>query len=300
MIVALFHGFANFHYEMFGYLIEYFLDKNINFTIYSHFNQTKNEWEEYYNNLFNIKLPWSFIGNFSHHKYKYVILITDDDILYLTNQQYFQSINKTKIITIDHSPTNRTPDVYKKISVRKFNNYDYVLPVYKNIDFIYKKKLLNQSNKKNKIIVSLIGASYVNSVEKLKKIFTNYNLIQFNLFTRSYNNEFDSESNISVFKNCNTSLMMSMIAKSHYVLLNIEASQYKCNQMSGSIPLAIGFLCKLIIPKSWVEYYEIINVLSYDDNTSIELTQNINLKELEIERENILKKRNNLLNNCLI
>ena len=80
MKIAIYHGFKIIHFEMLGYLIEYFLKSKINIDIYAdNININDLEWNEYYDKAFNINMNWIDCKIFNHEQYNYIILLTDDD-----------------------------------------------------------------------------------------------------------------------------------------------------------------------------------------------------------------------------
>ena len=293
MKIALIQGFPYFHYEMLGYLIEYCIVTNIDFTIYTLINQISEEWKVYYESLFKRQLPWSIITSFAHQHYDYIIIATDDDICYLSTMKYFEPINTTKIVTIEHSPKIRTPPVYKRVCVR-FNgrlDCEFALPVYYNINLQDKIKMLSEEPKIN---VTIVGATFPKSKEILQKLFTNYSEIQFNIITRVYKNELEGESNIKIFKNCNTSLMMDIVQKSEYILCCEENPKHCFEIMSGVIPLAFGSRCRLIIPKAWNEWYCLQTPIEYCSESKIQLLKEIDHDQIDKETYDLISKKNRI------
>ena len=74
MKVCIFQGLEIYHYEMIGYLAEYFINNNIHFEIISNKNEISLEWKNYYNLLFNKNINWIQLLEFDHTKYNYILI----------------------------------------------------------------------------------------------------------------------------------------------------------------------------------------------------------------------------------
>ena len=150
MRIAIYHGFTIIHYEMLGYLIEYFLKSKIEINIYADLSLINDlEWYEYYNKLFNIEMKWYKCNTFNPNNYDYIILLTDDD--YSFKEEW---INKEKLIIIDHSAYIRraNDNALARIGTRFFSNRplcQWALPCYNGISKINKIKYLEKEDKIN-------------------------------------------------------------------------------------------------------------------------------------------------------
>ena len=302
MNIALFQSYP-FHYEMLGFIIEYCNKNNLNYTVYCNMETNKhNEWKLYYEENFNIKIKWENILEFNHIKYNYIVVLTDSDSFLCNSSSNKKllpdNIYNTKIITINHYGETRSPKVYKEIACRFNGCFDinYMIPSYYQISLKEKINLLKQTDK---IQICIIGGLYPKKIDYLKKIFLNYNDINFNIFMRvqdiNFNNEFCKESNVFIRIDYNIIEMMNIIKQSHYIFCTDFNELHKNLTTSGSIPLAFGTFCQLIIPESWNDNYLFNSVIEYNEKTKITLTKDINYIDIENEVEKIMLQRFNVL-----
>ena len=70
MNIAIYHGLPIIHYEMLGYLIEYFLISKIKINIYAHIS----DWKEYYEKLFQINMIWNTPIKFDPNNYDLILM----------------------------------------------------------------------------------------------------------------------------------------------------------------------------------------------------------------------------------
>jgi hypothetical protein len=299
MKVCIFQGLEIYHYEMIGYLAEYFINNNIHFEIISNKNEISLEWENYYNLLFNKNINWIQLLEFDHTKYNYIFLTSDDDPNYKINHHIFNDICFEKIICIDHHYLIRNFDVFNRISVRFFINRpkdQWILPCYNGISKQDKQKLINNENK---IIVTYIGKQYPKSFSIFKNIFINFDDIEFNIISRHYNNELDNINNIKIFKMCPTELMINIVSKSNYIFCNEDLKEYEKQKMSGVLPLSFSYGCQLIIPESWNKFYSFTSAIEYNKTTKILLNKNTNLDDIYNELYVLQNHKQDIISNIL-
>jgi hypothetical protein len=133
MNIAIFNSF-HFHFEMFGYIIDYCNNKNIKLDIYTQL-EIDLGWIQFYkitliknNNNINFIDVKTFPPNNNYDK---VILTTDDD------QGIPDQIITEKYICIDHYINLRRPVIITHIATRFFGTrpkLDWILPVYQLIN----------------------------------------------------------------------------------------------------------------------------------------------------------------------
>ena len=299
MKICIFQGLEIYHYEMIGYLAEYFINNNIYFDIISFHNKISLEWKNYYNLLFKKNINCIQLLDFDHTKYNYIFLTSDDDPNYKINHYIFNDICFEKIICIDHHYLIRNFNVFNRISVRFFNNRPedkWILPCYNGISKQDKQKIINNENK---IIVTYIGSLYPKSVNIFKNIFINFDDIEFNIISRHYNNELDNIDNIKIFKMCPTDLMINIVCKSNYIFCNENFQEYEKQKMSGVLPLSFSYGCQLIIPESWNKFYSFTSAIEYNKTTKILLNKNTNLDDIYNELYVLQNHKQDIISNIL-
>ena len=280
MKIAIFNGFA-FHYEMFGYIIDYCLSKNIELDIYT-VNVYDINWLEYYNLFFHKNINYYPINRFNYiiNDYNVVILTTDDEKLYNIE------LNKNKLICIDHCYNNRRPYVPIHIGTRFYHtrpDLDYALPVYRIMRLQNKKELLKNVKQTNILCIGKYNCQ--DTIDTLKKRFNNFNELNF-IFIDRYLNDFCTldEPNIKKYNRLNTVNMIGLLAQSHYVYISMVHLDHIAKSMSGAIPLAFNCLCQLIMPKEMNKYYNFKSAITYTKNESITLsTYDCDIVDVELE-----------------
>lgn len=311
MNISIFSSFTEIHFEMLGYLIDYFTSSKINFNIYAPISETGLQWKLFYESLFNISINWFSPLTFNPLNYDLIFLLTDDD--YGFSEEYINNY-ASKIVCIDHwGNIRRKPnncDFFARIGTRFFNNRpqcDWALPCYQIINKLDKSNCLNNTNKINVMCVGIQNRPP--SGEFLRELFENFNEIEFNVITRTLHNKYESFNNIKTFENCPTNQMMEMFKNAHYVLCfdNPANPQPINNSISAAIPMSFNFGCKLILPKIWQKYYNFKNVLVYEDTllqknnktTLLQLDKVINLDNIYEELNQLVRHRNQVLDNIL-
>ena len=302
MKIALYHGFPNFHFEMLGYLIEYFKLNNIfdKLDIYANINIFSYEWWSFYNKLFNINIKWYKPTKFKQELYTHIILITDDDIYF---DNLYPNIN-IKIICIEHQDFIKRNKIYKRLGTRFFPKRPecpWAIPSFNGININDKNKLLNDENIIN---VVLLGQTIPDKIDYLEKLFSNFNNINFYIIIRKliYNYDTKKYNNIIIYENCLTSIMLDLLKKSHYILcFDFNNNNHYVNSVcAGAVHLSFTFGCKLIIPQSWNINLKFKTAITYNNDSKILLNKNFNLQEIYSERNEIIEHRNKTLNDIFI
>lgn len=317
MKIAIYHGFYNLHFEMLGYLFEYFQSNNIlsEIDFYGYINIFSYEWWSFYNKHFNIKLNWIDPRLFNsksnlYNSNDYIFLVTDDDYSFNNNSppshhsdivKREQSNNNIKIISIEHIDYIRRVEVYERIGTRFFFNRpecNWALPCFNAMDKDNKINILKNENKINLII---IGQNQPKNINKLKDLFINFNDINFYLVVREIEYEYEKYDNVFIYEYCLTSILLELLKKCHYVLCyDINNNEhYAKKSISGSIPLCFSFGCKLILPSYWNYFYNFKSSITYNQNDNLILEKNINLNDIYDERNKLIQHRNNVFDKIL-
>ena len=301
MKIVIYHGFYNLHFEMLGYLIEYFQSNNTlsEIDLYGYINIFSYDWWSFYNKNFNIKLNWINPRLFNSNLYNsndYVFLVTDDD--YSFNYSKSKSM---KIISIEHIDYIRRDDVYERIGTRLFFNRpecNWALPCFNAMD---KNNKLNILKNENKINIIIIGRNQPKNINEFKDLFINFNDINFYLIVREIEYEYEKYENVFIYEYCLTSILLEILKKCHYVLCyDINNNEhYAKRSISGSIPLSFSFGCKLIIPSYWNYFYNYKSCITYNKHDNLILEKNINLNDIYEERDKLIQHRNSVFNKIL-
>ena len=256
--IAIYNGLFNFHFEVFGYLIEYIKDKNYSFSIYCNTNNHSYEWISFYENLFKINLNIKSSWLFNSDNYDYMFVING-------NVKKFYNNCKIKIISIIHDTymIDKYPvhDILTTRYLYDFPLLKWSLPVFKGFSKSEKIKILDNESKIN---VLILGSIPDDTIENLKNYIINFDEINFYLVSRGIAHILnkDKYKNIFVYLSennnyCPTNIIFILLKKCHYIFCsdNIKNPEYEKNKITGAIPLSFSFGCQLIIPNNWQNYY---------------------------------------------
>ena len=278
MKLAILNSF-NFHYEIFGYIIDYCIKKNVRLDIYT-VSDNDLGWLSFYiinfipgndtNYDFNDQedklIRFYPINKYAiNNDYDKVILTTDDD----TNIP--DEIFNDKFICIDHHMINRRPNIKTHIGLRNFKNrpeLDWALPVYQLMDADTKKKI-------SKPIITCIGRfNCPKDLDYFKSLFNNFESCTFAFIDRrleEYKEIYSDFKNINCFPALNTVQMINLLIQSDYVFISEENEDHNYASLSGIIPLAFNCLCQIIMPTEMANNFNFKSIKSYEKNGKIEL-----------------------------
>jgi hypothetical protein len=300
MKVAIFNGF-HFHYEMFGYIIEYCKIKNHELTIFCEFNNSHLGWLLLYQTVFSdyqieFKNKDDFINSSLEQKQEYNLffLVTDDDYNFCSK---FSEINR-KTICIDHYYKDRRSEFLNKIATRPFGGIycrDWALPCFtleKNkisraryfhnmpelhiciiggwSDCTYNVSILHRIRFRGKIIVHAISKDMNQN---------KFQGINFNKITE-----------LRIYQQIDTLYMIEIAKSCHFILTDSTNDfMYEHDSMSGAIPLSFSLLVPLIISKKTNSYYQFENVIEFEKHAHDEIVlHTIDLEALERERDELI------------
>jgi len=286
MNIAIFNSF-HFHFEMFGYIIDYCNNKNIKLDIYTQL-EIDLGWIQFYkitliknNNNINFIDVKTFPPNNNYDK---VILTTDDD------QGIPDQIITEKYICIDHYINLRRPVIITHIATRFFGTrpkLDWILPVYQLIN-VDEKKLITKPN------VVCIGRFCPKNMKDFENNFENFNNTNFIFIDRYIDiniSIYSNYKNITCINRLDTNDMIKLLKNSSYVLITEENEDHIDKSISASIPLAFNCLCNIIMPEKMNTNYKFKSAITY--NKKIKLIEpNFNLINEELKE---LLKRKNLI-----
>jgi GR25 family glycosyltransferase involved in LPS biosynthesis len=287
MNIAIYNGFY-FHFEMFGYIIDYCNKKNIKLDIYTPL-EIDLGWIKFYTDhlIKNNKINFIDVKSFPPmNDYDKIILTTDDDT------SISDQIITDKYICIDHYINLRRPVVLNHISTRYFPkrpNLDWIIPVYRLINIDEKIKITRNN-------VICIGRSCPQNIESFKNKFDNFDNTNFIFIDRHLHNFqyiYEGYKNITCLNRLDTSDMIDLLKNSSYILITEENQDHIDKSMSASIPLAFSCMCNLIMPEKMNEHYNFKSVITY--SKKITLTEP-NFKLINKELDELLNRRDTIFN----
>ena len=287
--LAIFNSFP-FHYEMFGYILNYAKKNNYHVDIYTNFSNNLG-WFDFYNGLFKGIISFIDYNKFDCEKsnnnyYEFIFITTDDEPLF--KKEWI----KDNVISINHYYQIRNPNYKYYLNVANFKDsiLEYVYACYPLVDF-------TEKNKNN--IITIIGNGKVaewdyNTINRI----CSKNEINLNLITRDPElfdaSQIDSKIKINIFGNMNAADMIDILKNTSYILSNYNKNYYHNTGLgsSGSSAIALSSLCKLIIGKSSNSFFKLKNVLEFDIDSDepINIDGDINFKEIQDERTSYVEK----------
>lgn len=255
---AIFNSFP-FHYEMFGYIIEYCQTRG---GVIDIFTETADNlgWIEFYERKFPGAFRIYSYTLFNHiNDYEWVFLATDDDPRFL--DEWF---NK-KTLCIDHYYLDRRPYAENlRISNRPFTRPSlfWALPVYKITDAEEKRRSMVAGQ------VVCIGSNCPKNIEQLdiliqrtSTLCDNLSIICIERFPCVFEHSY---SNVVVKSSLDTTEMIQTMIESEYVYISDANLDHINCTMSGAIPLAISCLCHIIMPAQMNAHYKLRSAITYD------------------------------------
>jgi len=276
--IAIIQGFADFHYEMIGYVLEYCLlrkqQNETDFDIFVTHSAISAKYEQLFNNIFETEISWKHVSSLDHEQYDVVILLTDDDKSYSKIDSILE-----KVICIDHTNVIRRPGpLLARVGTRSFpkrdNTNDWALPVFIGLSIDEKTKFLEANN--SKIHVCCIGVSNIpfHPIELYNWFGDSASQVEFHFVARTVHSKhmYRNCPNVHIYENCDPEVYFEVLRKSTYVLCANCDVDYEEDMMTGALPIAFTFGCKLILPPSWQRHFHFKSALTYDVNNKIDLT----------------------------
>lgn len=294
--VAIYNSFP-FHYEMFGYIINYCKENQFSLTIFTNFENDLG-WFEYYNSTFEkdgYKFKYKNYTQFENEKEQFdlIFVTTDDDKIFMSEWITDDTVNK-KYICIDHTCYNRAPKFVNKLGVRSFINSDvkWAIPCFPALNIEDKIKL----NTNECINIVIIGCYTQYNYDIVNRLYNDKNIILHIVGRYAHifdvNNISNKKIECKIFSNLNTGELFELFKICDYLLTDVTITPDHITgvSMSGSIPLAFSSLCPLIISKQNNAIYNFKNVVEFDLETNdiININKNgINYDEFVEERKNL-------------
>ena len=291
--IGIFNSFS-FHYEMFGFILNYAENNKYEVDIFTNQNNTLG-WFDFYRekfNHFNIIDFNTFEGNTTD--YFLYFLSTDDDPAFKSE---WKSDN---VICLNHYYEIRTTNFKHYLNVANFKDsiLEYSYPCY---------PLINYQDKIQNTTVCIIGGNihHTHNIYIINNLYSKHK-IKLNIFTRKIcntnisnidTNKFD----IHFIEDIETINMIKILKQSSYVLINYNNNDDHNTGIScsGSVQLALSTLCKPIMTNISNKYLQIENALEFDMNSDepINIDGEIDFKASEEERSKYIDKFDKYLNN---
>ena len=298
------------HTEIFGTYIEYFIKKQIKFTIYYNLDKDPYSFIPYYSYLFNQPLDVKSNNHLPLDKENIDIFLyasaSDHNHIpdILKNQPY---INRS--IFVQHQTTHILPFMQKFITVSPVINtakmygkdWQYILPIYKSYRSIHYKP-------QDKTIFGIIGGIRGTKTGKIldrdvtliQDILEKYpnNHYQFRFFMRKWDwlwlikriPMLDNHPKIKAYFGLDTPNLIRKLKKVKFVLpLSKKNGWFYWQRLTGSIPLAINLNIPLLMDKRLAKIYNLEETSVIYDSRLEELFPNI-LGMPEIEYYDYIKK----------
>lgn len=286
--LCIFNSFY-YHYEMFGYIINFCKVKNYNLVIYTNFDHDLNFLEFYKKHFVNfnfiLKHVSLFENEYEKENYDLIIVTTSNDPLFKK-----EWINN-KVLFIEHNEHILVPQALKKISIRKYNNnLLWALPIYPIKNFYDNKEIKDSINI---IILGQLKKSVSYNIKILNRLKSNKKIV-IHAISRFYIcelfNDLRNDIEINYHISLNTFRMIELLLNSDYLITDIKLGTDETFYMSGAVPLSFNCLLPLIISSQNNKKYMFKNVIEYDrEGDEPIILKDIDIKLLEQERNELLE-----------
>jgi len=292
--IAIFNSFP-FHYEMFGFILNY--AKNNDYAVDIYTNEANNlGWLDFYKNTF----PNINYINYELYKpsieYKLVFVTTDDDPRFKTEWI------TDSVICIQHYYKIRNPIYKHYINIAKFRDseLDYAVPCYPLI----------QAHEKNveNLEIAIIGGGIIQpyKYDSINRLTADVP-ITLNIIGRKFNHNDISKINkkfiIKEYEGCDATSMFEILKTCSYILINYNTNNDHDigKSASGSLPIGLTSLCKLVVSSQTNNIFNMQNTLEFDleSNEPIYLDKKVDFSEIQKERDFYINKFDNLVSDIL-
>lgn len=307
--IGIFNSFP-FHYEMFGFILEYAKINNFIVDIFNHPHSLHNKdlgWISFYNSFFsgfNVIDYKYFDGHLSN--YELFFLTTDDD------HNFKKEWITDNVVCLNHFYKIRNYGFKHYLNIAPFKDsvFDYIFPCY---DIFKPHQKVLDPNFIDIVIIGTLGLS--NTSFNFNRLISNSNKkIRLNIVSRK-NSSFNTGSFENSFQNIafrfffdmDTQDMIQLVKNSSYILLT--ATDHKdhhkdhnnLKSSSGAIQLFLSFLCIPIIKSNVNQFFNFKFSIVYDDDDDhlIYLDNCLDFNLLASQRDNYIHKRNLLLDDII-
>jgi hypothetical protein len=291
MRIAIFNGFR-FHYEMFGTVLDFLTSRNLAFDVYS---ETAYEmgWFRVYERYFG-SIPIHPIKTYNSSNYDYVFLLTDDD-------RRFKRRYGAKVIMFEHIGERQVPcDTHRRIQMRHYvlrpsSPDTWMLPVWN----------IGPQPKYETLHVTAIGNNCPCNPDELQPYFKDIRNIQFTFINRTQApTRFDHQAwaeykNVTLLENIEAEQMLSVAAKSDWLLVLPKNASHYTDSMTALRPIAYGVHTPILMTAAWKESYGLGGISALDNSVDLEKPTPEFLEEFSKQREALFQRRERLLEEAL-
>jgi hypothetical protein len=294
--ILAYNGFP-FHYEMYGFIIDYAIKHNYKLDILTR-TEFELGWLKYYikrwPGKFNlILLTNETKNNIVKQDYDAIIKLTDDDF------NFDEDLCITEnVISIHHCGKRKINKLCKNLGTRPFillPNLKWTLPIYRSMTI---EEKLNKI-KLNKIVC--IGRANTpmiieNFQKNLMKDFNKYNIVIIDRHVRE--EQFKHLQNVKCYQRLDALQMMEHLEDSAYCYIGDDNKDHVAgHSMSGCIQMALGHLCCMIMPEQMNKFYKFKSVIEYNYENLIEL--NYDIMRIDEDLNENINRRDKELNKLI-
>ena len=293
--IAIFNGFR-FHYEMFGFVLDYLTTNNLPFDIFS---ETEGDmgWFRVYESRFGSRTIHP-IRSFNQYNYDYVFLLTDDDTKYSKRWQH------SKVIMFEHTGTRYVMrSVHRRLQLRQYTTRhppspeeSWILPVW-NIGYRDKDPAHIQ--------ITAIGNNCPCNPSELLPWFQDIRSVKFTFINRTPSPTiFDHASwtpytNVTLLENIDAERMLEEASKADWLLLLPKNEHQYQDSISAILPIAYGVGTPILMKQEWLTAYGFGGIQALDPAHPTQKPSAAILEECEAMRDRLFERRDKILEECL-
>lgn len=290
MKVAVFNGFQ-FHYELFGCLMEYAKERNIELALFSECVNALG-WFDTYSNHFGVSYAIHPPRAYRPSEFEYTILPTDDD------KKFKRSWTGTKLIVFEHMKSRYMPYAcaHARISMRDFGRADeWMVPLWK----------IPARPKPSQLTVVAVGNNCPSHPDELRVLFPNYEQIRFVLINRRpAPNTLDSIHwsscpNVTLRENIDACSMLDEAASAHWLLFLPKNAHQLTDATSAIVALAYGARVPLLAASEYVESYRLDGMVALNSEVPLDFPSESVRAAVEAQSQALIERRNRVLDGVL-
>lgn len=285
--VLIYNGLP-YHYEMFGCILDFCDAYGIESTVVNIFRD--NSWFDLYLEKYTFKYLDKLPPSNELDNYLFVLLLTGDDMSFPKNY-----ITRN-VICIDHILRNRRPLIKYHFLTGPFKkNMNYILPIFKYIDYETKIEILKKNNRP---IITFVGGNSISyNLSNLSKI---QNIDKFDVYIinryipkKMYKLRL---SNVYFFEHISAVKMFELLISTNYICYypanRKSYSQINNKIITACVPLSFSTGCKLIIPQRMNKCFQFKSIVTYSNKkTKFYLNESPSLLDTFKERDQLIKIR---------
>jgi hypothetical protein len=231
------------HFELLGFFIQYCISRNIYFEIFTWFTTNFNsvngpldeglQWSQTYNKIFHhYQIQWKELTDYKQENFTRTINLTS-----------FMCEMFNVDITIAHGKDEKVPKCVN-MGLREYTESPYTYLFFNGIS--REEKAIVRSKR---ISVILLGHAHTQTpLSILRKLFINFDDIDFHLINRNLFSQKIYNKNIYLHEKIDSNMMVDLFKQSHYFFC-LDDSYYETKVFTTSILHAFSFGSRVILPK---------------------------------------------------